>query len=293
MPIRNFVLMMGLMGLSCGVAVAEDSAVALPPVPASVLKTGSAPEPTTGGGITPQTIKVSSGINEIVTVAQNHLNRIVTPFPSPRVRTVSRAETQVEGNVVYVASNSEEPVTLYITPGENEALAISLTLAPKLIPPREIRLELAGVEYSRLTQSQPASKKAGDSDDTVQQEHIAQIKATLRELALMQSPIGFSGRPVTANETVYCDQAGIQTTVGQAFDGRHTTILIAKTVNTTPQRVELDERACVGQGAGVSDVVAVAAWPEVWLEPGQSTELFVVMKQRGITDEQIRPSLLH
>jgi conjugal transfer pilus assembly protein TraK len=95
-----------------------------------------------------------------------------------------------------------------------------------------------------------------------------------------------------AHETVYCDQLGIQTTVGQAFDGRNATILIAKTVNTTADRIELDERACIGQGSGFSDVVAVAAWPAVWLEPGQVTEVFVVMKHRDITDEQTRPSLL-
>ncbi|MCQ8183734.1 type-F conjugative transfer system secretin TraK, partial [Methylomonas sp. SURF-1] len=199
MQIRKCALMIGLFGAACCV-VAEPQSVDLLAVPADVLKTGQSQEtaPTGTGGIAPQTIKVSAGINEIITVAQNHLNRIVTPFPSPRVRTVSRAETQVEGNVVYVASNSEDPVTLYITPGENESLAISLTLAPKLIPPREIRLELAGVEYSRLTQTQPAAKKSGNVDDTVQQEHVAQLKATLRELALMQSPNGFSGRPVSA-----------------------------------------------------------------------------------------------
>lgn len=291
MQIRKCALMIGLFGVAC-CAVAEPQSLDLLAVPADVLKTVQSAETAPAGGIAPQTIKVSAGINEIITVAQNHLNRIVTPFPSPRVRTVSRAETQVEGNVVYVASNSEDPVTLYITPGENESLAISLTLAPKLIPPREIRLELAGVEYSRLTQTQPAAKKSDNVDDTVQQEHVAQLKATLRELALMQSPNGFSGRPVSANETVYCDQQGIQTTVGQAFDGRNTTILIAKTVNTTPQRIELDERSCIGQGTGLSDIVAVAAWPDVWLEPGQSTELFVIVKQRGLAEEQIRPSVL-
>ena len=60
------------------------------------------------------------------------------------MRTVSRATTQVDGNAIYVATASEEPVSLFITEAGDTAMAISLTLAPRHIPPREVRLVLTG-----------------------------------------------------------------------------------------------------------------------------------------------------
>jgi len=69
-------------------------------------------------------------------VAIDHLNRIVTPFAAPQVRTVSQATTQVDGNAIYVATATEEPVGLFITEAGDSATALSLTLAPRHIPPR-------------------------------------------------------------------------------------------------------------------------------------------------------------
>ena len=60
------------------------------------------------------------------------------------MRTVSPATTQVDGNAVYVATASEDPVSLFITEKGDTATAISLTLAPRHIPPREVRLVLTG-----------------------------------------------------------------------------------------------------------------------------------------------------
>src|SRR5690606_36848499 len=92
--------------------------------------------------LTPETVRVSPGVNELLPVALGHLNRIVTPFEHPVVTTVSNAQTQTKGRVVYVAPADEAPVTLYLTPGDNPEFALSLTLIPKRIPAREIRLSL-------------------------------------------------------------------------------------------------------------------------------------------------------
>jgi hypothetical protein len=144
---------------------AEDPGIELPPVPRAVLlaandppatirhvsaeapvedapEVGEAPAATLALGS--KTVLVSPGTTAIVEVAIDHLNRIVTPFTSPQVRTVSRATTQVDGNAIYVATASEEPVSLFITEAGDTAMAISLTLAPRHIPPREVRLVLTG-----------------------------------------------------------------------------------------------------------------------------------------------------
>jgi hypothetical protein len=82
------------------------------------------------------------------------LNRLVTPFDNPVVTTTSQATTSTKGKIVYVATADETPVTLYITPGANQDIALSLTLIPKRIPAREIHLSLDKDTYQVLTKLQ-------------------------------------------------------------------------------------------------------------------------------------------
>ena len=164
---RTLICALGLGALVGTVPVhaAEDPGIALPPVPRALLLAandaparirhvsaestdkvpsvvGVAPAATLSLG--PKTIRVAPGTTAIVEVAIDHLNRIVTPFSAPQVRTVSPATTQVDGNAIYVATASEDPVSLFITEAGDTATAVALTLAPRHIPPREVRLVLTG-----------------------------------------------------------------------------------------------------------------------------------------------------
>ena len=79
--------------------------VELPIVPASVMKQSATANPpvqtNTVSTDVPTTLLMTPGVNELIPVALGHLNRIVTPFESPQVRTTSDAQTQIKGNVVY------------------------------------------------------------------------------------------------------------------------------------------------------------------------------------------------
>ena len=122
-----------------------DLGIELPPVDASVLKAAkqqaAASNAESATSIGPQHIAVKPGINELMPIAVGHLNRLVTPFEHPVVTTTSQATTSTKGKIVYVATADETPVTLYITPGDNQDIALSLTLIPKRIPAREIHLD--------------------------------------------------------------------------------------------------------------------------------------------------------
>jgi hypothetical protein len=136
---RNLICALGLGALlgSAPLPAAEDPGIYLPPVPREVLlaaneaparirhvsAASSANDTSDDGGtpaatlsLGPKTIRVSPGTTAIVEVAIDHLNRIVTPFSAPQVRTVSPATTQVDGNAIYVATASEEPVSLRCAP---------------------------------------------------------------------------------------------------------------------------------------------------------------------------------
>ena len=160
------------------------------------------------GGLTPaamelgpRNVSVSPGTTVLIEIAIGHLNRIVTPFESPVVHTVSPASTQVEGPIVYVATDTEDPVALYVSDAPGSATALSLTLAPRYVPPREIRLTMPG--YSR--RGAPASSSSGVSatalpmlanatvSDTVGGAHtyVAGIVELLRGLAQGRVPPGY------------------------------------------------------------------------------------------------------
>ena len=106
----------------------------------------------------PRTVTVAPGANAILELAIDHLNRIVTPFERPSVRTVSELSTEVEGKVVYVATASEVPATLYISAGDAAGTTIALTLAPRRVPPREIRLQVPGYQATQA-QSKPMHRR--------------------------------------------------------------------------------------------------------------------------------------
>ena len=74
----------------------------------------------------------------------------------------------------------ETPVTLYITPGDNQDIALSLTLIPKRIPAREIHLSLDKDSYKVLTKLQQQAKTASSAKAADQeQEYISPSKKNL------------------------------------------------------------------------------------------------------------------
>ncbi|NEX23795.1 hypothetical protein G3480_26620, partial [Thiorhodococcus mannitoliphagus] len=136
-------------GISSAVAQPEDIGIELPPIPDAVLAGEWTLEPDDWGGrflrvkaespapspthleVGPVTVEATIGVNLILEIAIDHLNRILTPFPNPQVRTVSDASTRVDGSAIYVATGNETPVTLFVSDASDPNHALSLTLAPR------------------------------------------------------------------------------------------------------------------------------------------------------------------
>ena len=312
---RTLICALGLGALTASVPLqaAEDPGIALPPVPRALLLAasqepatirhvsaeasdkatsdkGDAPAATLALG--PKTITVSPGTTAIVEVAIDHLNRIVTPFAAPQVRTVSQATTQVDGSAIYVATATEEPVSLFITEAGDTATALSLTLAPRHIPPREVRLVLAGGSLVRTAAPTARPSAPAAPGDQPYVEHLA---AVFRALAQNQVPAGYGLHPAGRGERVSCKQPGIMVTTAQVLEGGRLRVLAARARNQGKERIELEERTCSAEtGADAGAVVAaVATWPRVWLAPGEETELYVAVRPREPERERRdRPSLL-
>jgi conjugal transfer pilus assembly protein TraK len=270
-------------GFASGEKVEE---IATPSVPASLLKEK--------GPGTLESIRVQPGSNAMIPIAVGHLNRLVLPFEDPSIRTVNPATTQLEGHVLYVAPSDENPITLYVTPGKNEDFALSLTLAPQRIPPREIHLALdqeALKKLQRLSQTHPGfvgQGKDAPATDHRSQEYIAEIKGLFRALALGQSPQGFNLRAPENGESLYCQQKGLQFKTGQVLEGRDLILMVGVAKNSESRPIDLDERAC----ANPVDTLAVAAWPSPRIEAGHAAEVFIALRQVADNGSSLRPSLI-
>jgi hypothetical protein len=221
-------------------ASADDVGIELPAVPAAVMggarfvKVAATPEGASGTDrvleLGPKTVTVEPRTTAIVEVAINHLNRIVTPFAAPQVRTVSTATTQVDGNVVYVATASEEPVALYLTDGQDPKTALSLTLAPRHLPPHEIRLQPSGGPWR-------GGVARGSTGPAQAQPYVEGLVAAFRDLAKNRLPTGRQARrdPYPALVRI-----------------KHDAIL--------PNRFRADVRECFLVAAGYGDLASERAY---------------------------------
>jgi len=302
------VLAFGLLTATLPLHAAEDPGIALPSVPRELVlaasdtampirhvsaqvSDGVAPDDedasATALSLGPRTIRVSPGTTAIVEVAIDHLNRIVTPFAAPQVRTVSPATTQVDGSAIYVATASEDPVSLFITEAGDPATAISLTLAPRHIPPREVRLVHTGgvVRAPAPTVTPPSAVVRED------QPYVEHIAAALRALAQNRLPAGYRPRKAGRGEHAACRQPGLSVSATQVLEGSGLRLLTARARNQGKEPVELEEGRCAGDPGSV--VAAVAAWPRSRLAPGEETELYIALRPREPEGERgERPSLL-
>ena len=245
-------------------------------LPSSVLNT--VPEKLDRSRITMQ-----PGVNEIVQVAVNHLNRIVTPYIEPKITTSSPATTEVRDNVIYIGTTQSSPLTLFITEKGSEEQALSLTLIPKKIPPREIFLKLSeDNSYTRVSQ------RAKKWEET--QPYIATIEMLFRSIALGELPSGYNFSRLPKGNLPACRQPGLEFdfTKGQTVMGHHLIVHVGLAVNTSPDLIEFVEDTC-----GNWDIAAVAAFPNNALMPGERTEIYIAKKRNYKRDIKIkRPSLL-
>lgn len=282
--------------LFCTAVAAESPVPVIPVVPAAKAKANLSPPPQKAAAVASSSVNetvttyqdrsqvpMEPGVNEIIQVAVNHLNRIVTPYAEPKITTSSPATTEIRDNVIYIGTTQESPLTLFITEKGSEEQALSLTLIPRKIPPREIFLQLKeGTSNIRYT------KRAEKWEQS--QPYVATIEQLFRTLALGQLPPGYSFEDDPNGELPACRQTGLAFDFqsGQTVMGHNLIVHIGIAKNTAPHAIEFIENTC-----GDWDVAAVSAFPRNVLNPGERTEIYVAQKRNYKREIKVkRPSLL-
>ncbi len=234
----------------------------------------------------PRNLDVTPGTTVLIEIAIGHLNRIVTPFADPVVHTVSNASTQVDGSVVYVATDTEEPVALYIGDGQGSTLALALTLAPRYVPPREVRLTVPGYQGKRAGNAtatrapadpvavMPMLANASDRDgDGNGPSYVSDLVEQLRALAQGRMPAGFRIAKGSEGAKLRCAD-GLKVRHGERAQGPASDLVKARVANTAAHAITLEHDICRPDTATVA---AMGAWPRRVLAPGEETEVFFVL----------------
>lgn len=273
----------------------EPADADLPPVPAEALRRKPVEQPRPVE--TRQDVVISSGTNTLIPISRNQINRLVTPFENPHIQTVSSAEISTSGNVIYVTTQDEQPVTMFVTPEDDESVAISLTLLPQGIPPIQANLifaqsvpgvapggaampALGGMAYSGTAKKWERSQPYMDT-----------LRSLMRELAMGGLPRGYSFGALNSGDSIpACAQPAISYNFSksQLIQGHDFRIYVAVAENVSARTVEFDHGACSHPHRA-----AVSSWPHDILEPGQKTEVFVVTRvPTAAAQSSVRPSLL-
>ena len=235
----------------------------------------------------PVEILIDGAETKMLPISLGHPNRIVTPFTTPKVKKMDKTlMVEVTDNVVYVATNQSHPVTIYIREDGNEAFAIPLGLFPGQVPPRQATLVLGEGMTKRVSMGSSKAKKWEEKES-----YQSTIKKLLTSIAKGQTPSGYSLRHIGPDDYLpYCKQHGLDFdfSQGQIIEGHHMSVVIGTLTNSHNQPIEFVEMNCL-----TKRVKAVAAWPEVFLDPGQSSEVYLVINRDTATPSiKKRPSLI-
>lgn len=236
-----------------------------------------------------QKVDAEPGLNEIVQISRGHPNRVMVPFNEPEIRTTSNdAEISAKGSVIYVATKSARPVTLFVTPKNNDRVAISLTLVPKPVPPQQIEVELEGQYQSDIVQSNP---KARDWEERTP--YVDTLISVFKELAKNDLPQGYTLRdPQSHEQASTCSvdprRGDVSFETAQIVEGHNITVDVVVATNEGNRPVEVVGSQCAGDG-----VMGAAEWPRSVLEPGEKTEVFVARQRLDEREaENNRPSTI-
>lgn len=270
----------------------ENAVGEIPAVPASVMARPAAPSKPVE---TRQDVIVASGTNTLIPISRSQINRLVTPFENPNIQTVSAAEISTSGNVIYVTTENEQPVTMFVTPEDDESVAISLTLLPQNIPPIQANLILGQAVPGAAGAAMPSMGAKAYSGTARKwersQPYMDTLRSLMRELAMGSLPRGYSFGALNSGDTIpACAQPAISYdfSKSQLIQGHDFRVYVAVAENVSAKTVEFDHGACSHPNRA-----AVSSWPHEILEPGQKTEVFVITRvPKVIADTSVRPSLL-
>lgn len=233
-------------------------------------------------------VNVLPGVNVVIPIARNQPNRLLTPFKHPQVLSTDLqggqgdncGEACVQGSVLYVSTDQAKPVTAFITERGREDIAISVTMIPERIAPRQVEFLLPKSVMEKLNITDVGAVEGSSNQARVweqSQPYINTLKESFKAIALGQVPQGFSLRNAKSSDKLpVCKQHGLSFDFrkGQVLEGHNLMVYVGVVKNDSSASVEFNETRC-----GNWNVAAVTSFPLKVLDKGDQTEVYVAVKR--------------
>lgn len=220
----------------------------------------------------PLELKVKPGFNELVTIAKGHVNRIVTPFENPIIRTSSNVEIAQEGSDIYVTTPPDEATVAMFILDAAGGPAISLSLLPRSAPPREIRLSIEKDPSNEKTFIPTTAPLAVES----QAPYVTSVVDILTEIARGKVPSGYRLAEPSPDDHIlfYCPIPASKTDLRQVVEGSKWRVGVTRVRNQSHYAIEVREGECQAEGR-----LATALFPSAVIQPGEEAEMYVVIQR--------------
>lgn len=210
----------------------------------------------------PIVIQAQSGVNEMAHVSISMPNRIATPFARPRAIDFSNTEIKALGSSIYIIPKNNKPIGLFITDDTPNSPTISLTLVPRDIPGQTILINIDGGYQPDNVQDK--DEHPSDYEDGLRQ--------TMRRLARDRAPQWTTETKLDVGAAVIGD---LHILPEKQFSGQSLDAYRYRITNSGKEAVELTEESFYQPG-----VKAVAFFPNVRLDPKESTRVFILMGKK-------------
>ncbi|GGP59060.1 hypothetical protein GCM10009347_26840 [Shewanella algicola] len=229
-----------------------------------------------------QNYSLKPGENIAVAIAAGLMNRIKTNFSMVAIRT-SDEESIIEASngYIYFTTNSMNPVGIMVYEEGLPETAISLVLQPDNNPPAMVNVDvkLTGQqrylmaerkrERDRLKKIEDLANVRDENLNTAS--HITRIKSMLLPIAQNGIPKGFTESvEIPKTQRKPCSVA-IRQKTAQRYAGSREYIDVVVMYNQTSYAYQIKEEQCLSR-----DALAVAFIDQSILQPGESTEVYIV-----------------
>lgn len=229
-------------------------------------------------------VAVAPNVTEVIKIARVFPNRLQTPFEAAEVVTTAPksilTHDTVGGDVV-LATNADTPIGIFVRDLYSDR-AIPIVLVPDDVPQRQLRLVLDSTWPPPVVRN-PRDGAMQAASLGGQSEYVDYIKATFRALAMGDIPDGHAATQIVPNLVPACQMPGLNIRLGQMFEGTNDRIGVYVVSNEGKTQLPVQENGCYRTG-----VLAAAPFPRPVLEPGQSTELYVLVRKER---DDVRTSL--
>lgn len=207
------------------------------------------------------------GVNEVIRLSSNFLNRISTPFADPVIVDISGSQSKIVGSEVFVLPKEGAPTGIYLFDKSNPSQMISLTLVPQPgIPGQNVLIK---VENFRALGNLGLTPDGRQSDQRNGQptDHEGVLSNLLINAINGRIP-GFSPVPLEAGVAKIED---VQITPDVVFQGYYLDVYRYQLTNQGARAVALNEGVFYREG-----IKAVSFFPRDTLAPNDSTFVFLV-----------------